>query len=185
MKITHERLILNKKNYELELLFIEEDDRSLITHAFSIWLDLNKNMQQLHSRKINLPEGLSESIFSLEFNCPRVIGGASFDAIDLEKQEKLQIKATSVNEDLTSFSPNSNWDVLYFMDFCREGKVDGTIDVYRIPPELNRTIYNLPIGKNGQTFKQQQKQGRRPRFSIKKHLIEEYDIKPNKTIKIL
>jgi len=182
MRNEHERVILGGKTYELDLLYVEETDREFMRNLFKSWIELSKGMKQLHARGINIPEGISEGIYALEYQCPRVIGGGSFDAVDLKNHKKLQIKACSVGSDLTSFSPKSTWDNLCFMDFYGETGLDGSIDVYRLSEEFNEIIFNLPIGKEGETFRQQQNQGRRPRFSIKKEIIEEYNLEPDDVI---
>ena len=84
-----------------------------------------------------------------------------------KNNNRIQVKASSVEEDLTSFGPKTEWDRIYFMDFYREGAWDGSFDIYEIDTE---EILNFPVNKK-ETFQEQQKQGRRPRFSIKKDLI--------------
>jgi hypothetical protein len=59
------------------------------------------------------------------------------------------------------------------MDFWNSGNVDGSFDVYKIP---NKLIYDYKVNAN-QTMKDQQAQGKRPRFSLKV-LIETNGIKP-------
>jgi hypothetical protein len=98
---------------------------------------------------------------------------ASFDTFNPKKMHAEQIKACSVEGDLTSFGPKSKWDKIYFLYFFNEGKVDGEFDVYEIDSDL---IYEMKMNKI-ETFVDQQKRGVRPRFSIKK-LIDEKNIKP-------
>ena len=76
--------------------------------------------------------------------------------------------------DLTSFGPRSVWDILYFVDFYREGNFDGTFDIYEIQNEL---IYSTKVNAK-QTMRDQQKEGRRPRFSIYEKIILSHGIKP-------
>ncbi|HOR52797.1 MAG TPA: Bsp6I family type II restriction endonuclease [Candidatus Pacearchaeota archaeon] len=90
------------------------------------------------------------------------------------------IKATSVSDDLTSFGPNSVWDDIYWLDFYKEGRFDGSFDVYRIPNEL---IYEHKVNK-GQTMKEQQEQMRRPRMRIRAEIITPNNLKPIKTCKL-
>jgi hypothetical protein len=143
-------------------------------------------MKYFKSRSVNLPEGISEVAFCLDFdkNSARAIkvlhGSGSFDVVNLETGKRIQIKATSVENELTSFGPKSVWDELYFLDFFREGKADGSFDVYKIP---NNLIYNHKVNAT-QTFREQQEQKRRPRFSIKKEIIAKNNLKPIKTCRI-
>jgi hypothetical protein len=95
-------------------------------------------------------------------------------SFDLKTNKAQQIKACSIEFDLTSFGPKSKWDDLYFIDFYNDGKVDGKFDVYLIS---NKYIKNQSLNKN-ESFTDQQKQKRRPRFGIKKEIIQKYRIKP-------
>ena len=131
------------------------------------------------AREPNFPEGLSEVAFCLYSGSKRFIslkGGvnSSFDTFNTETGKAEQIKACSVKRDLTSFGPDSRWDDLYFLDFYNEGKLDGTFNVYKIPTKI---IYSMKVNKK-QTFKQQQAQKRRPRFSITDKIIIEKKLKP-------
>lgn len=171
---------------KVKLLFIEEKDRPILRKLYDNWVTLSKGMKLFKSRRINLPEGISESAFCLEFNnnCARAIevsnGAGSFDVLDMKTMKRIQIKACSVEKDLTSFGPESVWDEIYFLDFYREGKYDGTFDVYKIP---NSLIYNHKVNVT-QTLKEQQEEGRRPRIRIKEEIIGKDNIKPIKTCKI-
>ncbi len=131
---------------------------------------------------MNLPEGLSEGAFCLEMNTARIINAipganSSFDCYDFDENARIQVKACSVLPDLTSFGPRSIWDKLYFCDFYREGSWDGTFDIYMID---NDDIYNHYV-REGQTFRDQQQQGRRPRFSIYNEIILVQNIDPIRT----
>jgi hypothetical protein len=129
-----------------------------------------------------MPEGLSEVAFCLWSGSARYIKikgakkgiAGSFDTFDLRKNKAQQIKACSIEKDLTSFGPKSKWDDLYFLDFYNNGKADGFFDVYLIP---NKYIGKQSLNKK-ETFADQQKQKRRPRFGIKKEIINRYKIKP-------
>ena len=136
----------------------------------------------MKARGVNLPEGLSESSFCLEMECFRItksISGVntSFDAYDPKLSSRVQVKACSVLPDLTSFGPKSVWDSLYFVDFYKQGNWDGKFDIYLIE---NHYIYNHRVNKN-QTFKEQQNEKRRPRFSIFTEIIQKNNLKPIKT----
>ena len=68
--------------------------------------------------------------------------------------------------------------VLYFLDFYRDGDLDGSFDIYEIDKEL---IYNTIVHKgNSETFRDQQAQKRRPRLSLKA-LIKLHSISPHAT----
>jgi len=169
----------------LTVLKYEDSDRDRIKRLYNSWRELSVGMREFKSRGVNLPEGISESAFCLEYGCARALEvqgetSASFDTIDLRTGRRQQIKACSVEDDLTSFGPKSVWDDLYFLDFYKDGNYDGSFDVYKIP---NNLLLNFPMNKT-QTFKHQQRQGRRPRLHLKAQIIEPNRIKPDRTCKI-
>lgn len=173
---------LPEGTFETTVITFEESDREILFNIYKDWRSLCDNLIKIKARAVNIPEGLSESAFCLEMGFARFtdsISGAntSFDSIDLDTNDRIQIKACSVLPDLTSFGPKSVWDKIYFVDFCREGKWDGTFDIYLINTE---DIYNHKVNVN-QTFRDQQLQGRRPRFSIFKEIIQKKHLKPLKS----
>lgn len=182
----NEILNLPEGKFNATVDMYEEKDRSTFEEIYTSWRILSNQLDAIGARKVNLPDGLSECGFCYFFNLWRTnygIAGAqhsSFDAYDPATGNRIQIKGGSVETDLTSFGPESVWDVLYFVDFFKEGKWDYTFDVYLIP---NNDIYNQKVNKS-QTFKEQQLQGRRPRFSIKKEIISAKGIKPLYTCNI-
>ena len=169
----------------IRVLTFGESDRARIRELYSMWRTLSDGLRNFHDRRVNIPPGISESAFCLEYNAGRTVnvtGGASssFDTIDLTTFRRQQIKATSVENDLTSFGPRSVWDDLYWLDFYRDGAFDGQFDVYKIPDEL---IYGYQINAN-QTFADQQQQIRRPRLCIRRNIIRAHNIIPERTCRI-
>ena len=182
MKNTQHTIQLPEGVFTISALTFTNLDRKLLKNIYTNWRNLCLELNSIGARGVNLPEGLSESAFCLEMGAVRVtssISGAnsSWDCYDIKRQKRIQVKACSVLPDLTSFGPNSKWDEIYFVDFYRKGKWDGTFDIFQIK---THDIYSHKVNKN-QTFKQQQQQGRRPRFSIYKELIQKQAIKPLKT----
>ena len=178
MKISWQTYIISGKSIDVRATEYNKDDKGLIGSLYFQWRDLNKSIKYISTRGINLPEAISENAFCLFFeNCVRVVklkkGKCSYDALNIKTGKKIQIKATSIPGDLSSFGPKSEWDELYFLDFSR---ADGTFDIYKIHPDL---IYKHKVNTN-QTFEDQQKQGKRPRLSIKE-IIRERRILPIKT----
>lgn len=164
----------------LELMEFDKEDRKKWKTLFDSWKKLKFGLRNFQSREPNFPEGLSEVAFCMFSGSKRYINlkagniSASFDTYNPKTNKTEQIKACSVESDLTSFGPKSKWDDLYFLDFYNNGKLDGTFNVYKIP---NEWIYKMKVNKN-QTFKEQQKQGRRPRFSITDKIIKDKNLKP-------
>ena len=158
------------------------NDYTKFVIVFKSWLKINKLLQSLGGRSMNVPDVISEGLYCYFFNAVRTNGTAySYDAVDLVTHEGIQVKSTSISDDLTSFGPRSSWDVLIFMDFAPSGVVDGTVDIYRIDKDFS----NIKLNQRGETFADQQNQGRRHRLSIKSSIIDLDKLKPIKTIKLI
>ncbi|MBS3175573.1 Bsp6I family type II restriction endonuclease [Candidatus Woesearchaeota archaeon] len=182
MKIIWARVNVNGNSIYAQITHKEEKDKELLNKLYFEWKKLNENIKKISTRGINLPEAISENAFCLFFESVfRVVrlqkGKCSYDCVDNKTGKRIQIKASSVKSDLTSFGPKSEWDDLYFLDFS---KGDGTFLIYKIEKEW---IYNHKVNRQ-QTFEEQQKQSRRPRFSIIKEIINPRKLKPVKICKL-
>jgi len=62
-----------------------------------------------------------------------------------------------------SFTPSSNWDVIYFMD--ARGWLQDSFQLYRIPLRRTSDEWKAIHVNKTQTFEDQVKQGRRPRLT--------------------
>jgi len=179
MKLERHKILLGRNQIEIEVAQLDKKDGQTFKRLFDIWKKLNLGLEK-YGRKVNIPEVISEGmfcVFSKSVRYQRKINGkgsVSFDTINLDKKRREQIKATSIEEDLSSFGPKTEWDDLYFLDFYNGGKLDGTFNVYLIP---NKFVYKNRVN-NGQTMKDQQGEKRRPRFSITKDIIVKNRIKP-------
>lgn len=186
MKLEKYTVKTEKGEMEVEVAHFDKKDAKNFKRLFDIWIELNSGLGK-YGRKVNIPEVLSEGmfcVFSDSVRCQRKLkgkGSTSFDTINLKTGEREQIKASSIETDLSTFGPKSEWDKLYFMSFYNDGKIDGTFDVYEIP---NKLIYSNKVNR-GQTMKHQQEEKRRPRFSIMKDIIKPNKIKPiGKNVKV-
>jgi hypothetical protein len=182
MKIEWKNFKIKGKKITAQVSTLEEEDKELIKNLYFDWKNVNERIKKISTRGINLPEAISENAFCLFFNdFVRIVklkeGRCSFDCINIKTGCRVQIKAASVPYDLTSFGPKSEWDELYFLDFS---KGDGSFKVYKIEQNW---IYKHKVNK-AQTFEDQQKQGRRPRFSITYNLIQQKNLKPIKVCKL-
>lgn len=164
----------------------DHDDFIKIMNTFVLWNEINDLTRSLNARGINIPEIISEGLYCYCFNAIRTngseSGAGSYDAVSLDTGRGIQVKSSSIEFDCTSFGPDSKWDDLVFMDFCPNGKVDGQVDFYLITQDITKLVLNE---KKGETFEMQQKEGRRPRFSIKERIIIPNKLKPIKTIHLL
>ena len=160
----------------------------MLCKVYDGWRLLCENLKLLNARAVNLPEGLSETGFAMAKGFWRVTGAiiganSSFDCYDpngKRRKNRVQVKACSAIPDLTSFGPESQWDRIFFVDFYRKGKWDRTFDAYELNTE---DVLCYPVN-SGQTLKDQQTQGRRPRFSIYKGLIQKGRYISKETFKI-
>lgn len=163
----------------INLMEFDKVDAKEWKKLFDLWKELKIGLKNYKCREPNLPEGLSEVAFCLYSGSGRLISmngkaSSSFDTFNMKTKKAEQIKATSVEEDLTSFGPKSKWDDIYLLDFYNGGKLDGTFNVYKIPTKL---IYKVKVNKS-HTFLEQQAEEKRPRFSITKTFIQTKKIKP-------
>ncbi len=179
MNITKIDTVIFSEKCTIEIMSFVKEDTKIWKEIFDLWYSLKIALRKYKAREPNLPEGLSEIAFCLwsgssRFISAKNLSNTSFDTFNTKTNRAEQIKACSVQYDLTSFGPKSKWDDLYFLDFYNNGNVNGIFDIYKID---NKLIYDHKVNKN-ETLKQQQEQKRRPRFSLKRELILKYDIKP-------
>lgn len=163
--------------------YFDDNDFEKIKDIFHEWQNVNGELKKLGGRNLNVPDVFSEALYCYFFGGIRTNGDAkahSYDAVNMETGNGIQVKAASIANDLTSFGPKSKWDELWFVDLAPNGTVDGQVDIYKINEDVKSLIMNK--AKN-ETFADQQAQGRRPRFSIKKEIIEKNNLKP--MIKVL
>lgn len=162
----------------------EKKDFLLMQKIFKDWLEMNKELKQLGGRSLNVPDVFSEALFCLAFDAVRTNGTAySYDCVMRKTHEGVQVKSASIPNDCTSFGPTSTWDLLFFADFVPHGTIDGEVWFYRIE---DNWVYPLVLNsKKHETFKMQQEQGRRPRFSIQGMIIKPKRILPVKKINLI
>jgi len=181
MKIGKEELIVNGSKVKAIVSIPEKKDRSMLKKLFFAWKTLNDAIKKISTRGINIPEAITENAFCLFFPSRRVIkvfgGKCSYDCVDLKTGKRQQIKASSISPDLTSFGPRSDMDELYFLDFS---KGDGSFKVYKLQPNWVK-YYKV---NDRQSFVQQQAQGKRPRLSVIRGVIEPNKLRPIKICKL-
>jgi hypothetical protein len=124
MRIEWKKYDILEKEIEALVTIFERLDRWKLRRLYFRWKNLNDDIKKISTRGINLPEVISENAFCLFFpECVRVVrlrqGKCSYDLLNRRTGERIQIKASSIDEDLTSFGPRSEWDTLYFLDFSK------------------------------------------------------------------
>ncbi|MFH1376208.1 MAG: Bsp6I family type II restriction endonuclease [Candidatus Woesearchaeota archaeon] len=182
MRIEWKEITIDEKKIKALITIKETNDREMFRQLYCDWKILNDKLKEKGTRGINLPETISENAFALFFDDVfRVVKlkgmKCSFDCINIKTGSRIQIKASSVASDLTSFGPRSEWDELFFLDFS---KGDGSFNAYKIEPDW---IYKHMVNKT-QSFQQQQEENRRPRFSIIEQIIKARGLKPVKVCKL-
>jgi hypothetical protein len=158
----HVKIIMNKDTYTKKLL-IEQYN----LHKTYVLGRINTTHEiRVNVRLPSIPEDISENIvkyiihnklldITSRWNCKKG---------DLQslKEGKQECKCFTSNGPL-SFTPSSEWDVIYFLD-ARKWLIDHFI-LYKV--SLKRTSEewkNIKVSKS-QTFEDQTKQGRRPRIT--------------------
>ena len=107
------------------------EDYKKFKQIFRKWTDINSDLKQFGGRNLNVPDVFSEALYCIFFNAVRTNGTAhSYDAVDKETGEGIQIKSASIQNDCTSFGPTSTWDKLIFADLAPNGSVDGNVWFY-------------------------------------------------------
>lgn len=162
----------------------DKTDFKALQVIFNEWLQINKKLKNLGGRNLNVPDVFSEALFCLAFDAVRTNATAhSYDCVMRKTGEGVQVKSASIPNDCTSFGPTSSWDLLYFADFVPNKTVDGQVNFYKID---DSDIYNLVLNsKKNETFRDQQKQGRRPRFSLQNTIIKPKKLKPERIVNLV
>ena len=124
-------------------------------------------------RAPNMPSELTEAIVCLCTGA-KLINEGHGDIL-LPKGLIGEVKGTSSsNNDLSSFSPSSEFDKLFFVHM--DEKTNNIYHVYDLG--LNRKSISRIMVNSTSTFADQSKGNRRPRFSIINQIIKPKKIKP-------
>jgi len=130
----------------------------------------SSNKQNLKLRQASLPEDISENMVKKILHTQNIDNTSTRDTKkgDLHSQkEGIQECKCFTSNGPISFTPSSDWDVLYFLD-ARNWLKNDTFILFRVPLSKTSTeMKNIQISKK-QTFEDQAKQGRRPRITWNK-----------------
>tara|TARA_Y100000590_G_scaffold469329_1_gene656252 strand:- start:2126 stop:2692 length:567 start_codon:yes stop_codon:yes gene_type:complete len=180
-KIIH-KIQLENNEIELNLMTFKKSDRKVFKKTFNLWQKLNNKITKKlkGTRKLNLPDALSESLVCQELGFGKLLSvksrikySSSYDVYDLKNNKRIQVKC-STSTGPSSFGPKSEWDEIYFLDMWNDGNINGSYKIYKIE---NDEIYNTKVNKN-QKLKDQQNQSRRPRFDLRSSIIIPKKYKP-------
>jgi hypothetical protein len=154
----------------MALVTITQERYDKVRRIYFLWKELNALIKEDYTRGINLPEAITEPICCFVNGFYLSTGAGSEDAVIPRTNELVQVKATSNwNSDLTSFGPTSEFDYLHFV---RLTQAEDKMYLYDIPTQR---LTNVMVNSR-ETFGEQQRQGRRPRFSIIQKYIIPYSI---------
>lgn len=158
-------------------LKVTNDELRLILQAYSKWKSLNNILSSFASRTVNFPEAISESIASYYYGYTWHNKKKSKDKGDGKTDNGLlvEVKATSnFDSDLTSFSPDTSFDVLIFARLDKEADV-----LYLYNLNMNYQALQFVAVNAKETVLDHQMQGKRPRFSVIEKIIKVKGLEPD------
>lgn len=157
----------------MDLISIDKSRFNDAVKAYFLWKELDSLVRNSHTRGININEAITETLLCYvgDFKLNKGSGG---DAFDERTQNIIEIKATNnYHTDTTSFSTNEHFDFLYFV------RLDKRNDIMYFYNLGINSDYLKTIKVNAkETLGDQQRAGRRPRFSIIKSIIEPNQLQP-------
>lgn len=162
-----------------DLIFVDDNKIKEVANSYFLWKKLDTNIRELfQTRGLNLPSEISEAIvcYVLKYYINKGSSGDAIDKIDDDTFRVIEIKGSSsknINAP-NSFSPTEVFDELVFI---RLEKDEDIFKIYKTGLSSNN-IKQIKVNKE-QTFEDQQKEGRRPRFSIQRQIIEKYNLEPD------
>lgn len=143
------------------------------------WKQLDAEIKTLSgTRGINFPSEISEYLACYALGImvnKQSLNGDAVDMNDPDNPKIIEIKGSSTNETSApnSFSPREHFDDLVFV---RLDKHNDILKIYRLGISSN-DLKKIKVNRT-QTVEEQQKQGRRPRFSIQDKIVAGRNLKP-------
>jgi DNA (cytosine-5)-methyltransferase 1 len=145
---------------------------------YKCYIKMNDSLHELYGRRANISEAFTEGLYCYLTNSVRVLKihksktSSSIDCWNNELKKSIQIKASVLEHDCSSFGPDSVFDTLVYIDLSDL----PNFKIYEIESDcIGKLILN---NKKNETFDMQCEAGKRPRFSIVKSLINVYKTKP-------
>lgn len=156
--------------------FITEDKKNRAIEIYFKWKELNSLIASSNCRKLNIPEAVSEPLACWALGIYWNRGITKGDATSLDGK-KVEIKASSSENDLTQFGPKAEFDDLVYARFDLTG---DKLYIYDTGFDVEK-INTIKVNKE-QTVGEQKNMGRRPRFSLNEKIIQAYDLPPTRII---
>lgn len=164
---------------KMELVKVDAARIKQVIDTYFHWKALDIEIKTLSgTRGINFPSELSEYMACYVLKLLVNKKSSEGDAVDMSDPNNpliIEIKGSSADNPTApnSFSPSEDFDDLIFV---RLEKNDDLLKVYRTGFSSEK-LKKIKVNAH-QTLEDQQKQGRRPRFSIQKEIIDKYNLKP-------
>ena len=163
----------NTKNSKFNLVEVDKSRFNDAIKAYFLWKELDTIIRTSHTRGVNIPETITETLLCYVTGY-KLNKGSAGDAYNESENRIIEIKATSnFDRDTTSFSPKEDFDELHFVRLVKREDV-----LYFYNLDMNsEDLKNIKVNST-ETLGEQQAQKRRPRFSVIKFVIEEKGIEP-------
>lgn len=165
---------------KMKLIEVDEARIKTVIDTYFHWKELDAEIKTLSgTRGINLPSELSEymACYALKLKLNKAPSeGDAVDESDPKNKLIIEIKGCSAESGTApnSFSPSEKFDDLVFV---RLVKKDDKLKIYRTGINSEK-LKRIKVNKT-QTVGDQQKEKRRPRFSIQKKIIDKLKLKPD------
>ena len=169
-----------EKVEKMTLVEVDSQRIKTVIDTYYHWKKLDTEIRTLSgTRGINFPSELSEYmacyVLGLHVNKANTHGDA-VDWTDKDNPLVIEIKGSSAEQPSApnSFSPSEDFDDLVFV---RLEKDDDILKIYRLGIDSEK-LKKIKVNAN-ETVADQQKQGRRPRFSIQNTIVEANNLEPD------
>lgn len=169
-----------EKVEKMELVKVDSQRIKTVIDTYYHWKQLDAEIKTLSgTRGINFPSELSEYMACYALDLYVNKDGSNGDAVDMTDESHpliIEIKGSSADETSApnSFSPSEHFDDLVF---ARLEKYDDLLKIYRLGIS-SEDLKKIQVNKT-QTVEDQQKQGRRPRFSIQDKIVDARGLEPD------
>lgn len=164
----------------LNLVQVDAARIKQVVDTYFHWKNLDTEIRLLSgTRGINFPSELSEYMACYALGLLVNKNKSSGDAVDMSNLDKpliIEIKGSSAEKTSApnSFSPTEHFDDLVFV---RLEKNDDILKIYRLGLNSEQ-LGQIKVNEN-ETVADQQKQGRRPRFSIQDKIVTPNNLEPD------
>lgn len=169
-----------EKIEKMELVGVDSQRIKTVIDIYYHWKQLDAEIRTLSgTRGINFPSEISEYMACYALGILVNKDKSNGDAVDISDPNNpiiIEIKGSSAEESSApnSFSPTEHFDDLIF---ARLDKYNDILKIYRLGIDSDE-LKDIKVSRT-QTVGDQQKQGRRPRFSIQNNIIEKRGLKPD------